>query len=38
MQNWRFRLFLILSGPGRLWVWLCGVLCGVEVEGRIEEA
>jgi hypothetical protein len=26
----RIEWFLVLSGPARLWLALCGLLCGVE--------
>jgi len=32
-MNWgkiRAEAFWILSGPGRAWVWVCGVLLGME--------
>ena len=27
----RMTAFLILSGPGRFWIWLCGLIFGIEV-------
>jgi hypothetical protein len=28
---WQVEGFVLLSGPGRLWVWLCAKVCGMEV-------
>ena len=30
-MEWRLELFLFLSFPGRLWVWICGLMLGFEV-------
>jgi hypothetical protein len=35
-DEFRFGLFLFLSAPGRLWVWLVGLMLGIEVEADIQ--
>jgi hypothetical protein len=35
--DWQMAAFLVLSAPGRFWVWLCGLICGIEVEGLEKE-
>jgi hypothetical protein len=35
-KEWREGLFLFLTAPARGWMWVCGQLCGLDVEGGFQ--